>query len=265
MATTGSRRAARVISWLRHQVTSGAWPVGTKIPTEPELTEQLHVGRSTVREAVRSLASLGILETAPGRGTFVRSVSPVSTVLNDYLGEKAVGDVLSVRRTLEIEAARRAALELAPEHHQALREALAEERRQVEAGAHEVLDPPGPFHIALVRASGNPLLTELYAGLAQAVRQAIRDGRVRSASPAEKLQDHERILAAIEKHDLVEAVHAANDHGDRDLVVVPDATAAPVVHQGDLQPDTKVVYRRVESSHGDQPAQVRVFRVSHDD
>ena len=69
--TTGSDRARSTLAYLRRHITTGAWPVGSRIPIEPELTEQIGVGRSTVREAVRSLASIGMLETLPGRGTFV--------------------------------------------------------------------------------------------------------------------------------------------------------------------------------------------------
>ncbi|KAB1644419.1 FadR family transcriptional regulator [Pseudoclavibacter sp. CFCC 14310] len=265
MPTTGSKRAARVISWLREQVTSGAWPIGTKIPTEPELTEQLGVGRSTVREAVRALASLGILETAPGRGTFVRSSSPVSAVLTDYLGEKEISDVLGIRRTLEIEAARKAALDLSDEHIDALRRALEEEREHVQSGHTEALDPPGPFHVALVQASGNPLLTELYQGLAHAVKLGIRDGKVKSSPADEKLRDHERIFEAVVKHDLVEAVHAANDHGDRDLVVVPsDGETSDNGSSAASPAEPPAVYRRIDTRRGGSLSPVRIFRAPDD-
>ena len=49
------------------------------------LAETLGVGRSTIREAVRSLASIGMLETLPGRGTFVRSNAPTSAILSEFL------------------------------------------------------------------------------------------------------------------------------------------------------------------------------------
>jgi DNA-binding FadR family transcriptional regulator len=51
----------QVVAQLRHQITSGAWPMGSRIPTEPELVEQLEVARNTVREAVRALAHNGLL------------------------------------------------------------------------------------------------------------------------------------------------------------------------------------------------------------
>ncbi|MCW3156400.1 FadR/GntR family transcriptional regulator [Micropruina sonneratiae] len=62
----GSERARRTLAFLRQKITSGEWPINSKIPTEPELMRLLGVGKTTVREAVRSLASLGILEPLPG-------------------------------------------------------------------------------------------------------------------------------------------------------------------------------------------------------
>ena len=84
--------------------------MNSQIPTETELIDALGVGRSTVREAVRSLAHVGMLETARGRGTFVRALSPVDRVLTDYLQEHEPRDIVEVRRALEVEAAGLAAL-----------------------------------------------------------------------------------------------------------------------------------------------------------
>src|SRR5690606_4825801 len=85
VTSSGTERARRTLAYLRRKITTGEWAVGTRIPIEPELAETLGVGRSTIREAVRSLASIGMLETLPGRGTFVRSSTPTSAVLAEFL------------------------------------------------------------------------------------------------------------------------------------------------------------------------------------
>ena len=74
-ATSRSRPTLvrQVIDQLREQVASGAWPVGGRIPTEPQLVEALGVGRNTVREAVRALVHAGVLECRQGSGTYVIS------------------------------------------------------------------------------------------------------------------------------------------------------------------------------------------------
>ena len=63
----------RVIDQLRTQITAGSWECGERIPTEPQLSDMLGVGRNTVREAVRALVHTGLLEVRQGAGTFVRS------------------------------------------------------------------------------------------------------------------------------------------------------------------------------------------------
>ena len=126
-STMGSDRARGALAYLRRQITTGTWPVGSRIPIEPELAEQMGVGRSTVREAVRSLASVGMLETAPGRGTFVRSATPTSSLLNEFLNDFTLEEILSYRRALEIEAAQQAALQRTEEDIAALEEAAKEE------------------------------------------------------------------------------------------------------------------------------------------
>ena len=121
----GSDRARRSLAYLRHRISSGEWPINSKIPTETELMQLLGVGKTTVREAVRALASVGMLEPLPGIGTFVRSRVPVSSLLTDYIAEFSVGEVLGYRRALEMEAAQQAALHRTDEQLAAMRRAVS--------------------------------------------------------------------------------------------------------------------------------------------
>lgn len=63
-------KSAELASWLERQITTGVWPINSQIPTEGEIATDHQVGRSTVREATRSLVNLGMLESLVGRGTF---------------------------------------------------------------------------------------------------------------------------------------------------------------------------------------------------
>ncbi|MGB8256042.1 MAG: GntR family transcriptional regulator, partial [Pseudonocardiaceae bacterium] len=92
---------------LHDQVTSGTWPVGSRIPAETELAVQLGVGRSTVREAVRALVHVGLLESRQGAGTFVRALSTAGW--EPLVRRAAVLEVYEVRGGLEFQAARLAA------------------------------------------------------------------------------------------------------------------------------------------------------------
>src|ERR1041384_4924635 len=82
----GDTLSGRVINRLRQQITSGAWPVGSRIPTEPELVAQLGVARNTVREAIRALAHNGLLDIRQGSGTYVVATSELAGVRHRRFG-----------------------------------------------------------------------------------------------------------------------------------------------------------------------------------
>ncbi|MGE3812785.1 MAG: FadR/GntR family transcriptional regulator [Candidatus Nanopelagicales bacterium] len=218
---SGSEKARVTLDYLRSRIVSGEWPVNQRIPREPELMELIGVGKSTVREAVRSLASLGMLETIRGVGTFVRSRTPVSEVLTTYVADFPLEDVLVYRRALEIEAAQQAAVNRTEEQLASLRASLAHDR-EAESGRPVTIErgeTPGPFHHLVFEAAGSPLLASLYAGVMAAIRRARESGRVVWGSSHDlRHLDHGRILRAIEEQDVVGAAHAMALHVDRDLV-----------------------------------------------
>ena len=228
-STTGSDRARATLAYLRRKITTGEWPVGSRIPIEPELAEQTAVGRSTVREAVRSLASIGMLETLPGRGTFVRSAAPTSTLLNEFLSDFTLEEILSYRRALEIEAAQQAAMHRTDEDLLALEQAAIEEVGCTRcpvlgfAGDTDSSAFDSKFHRLVFDAAKNRLLAALYAGTNDRLRTPEHRGRLANvATGAEMERDHARVLDAIRRQDFIDAVHAMVNHVDHDVVIVND-------------------------------------------
>lgn len=222
MTAAGSPRAQAALAFLRRKIVSGQWPVNSRIPTEPELMELIGVGRTTVREAVRSLASVGMLETQVSRGTFVRSRLPVSSVLADFVAEFDLAEILGFRRALEVEACQQAAAQHTAQDVAALRAAYEADSPQ------DVDDPvrvergrvPGQFHHLVFEMTGNRLMSSLYAGVMAGLRAAVdRDAVGYGASREVRRDDHGAILAAIEAGDPAEAARAMSLHVDRDLVV----------------------------------------------
>src|SRR6476646_1606680 len=94
----------QVIEQLQTQITSGEWPVGTRIPPEPDLAAQLGVGRNTLREAVLALVHAGLLERRQGSGTFVVGAHELSGAVARRLADAHVAEVIEVRRAFEVEA-----------------------------------------------------------------------------------------------------------------------------------------------------------------
>ncbi|MDR2379398.1 MAG: GntR family transcriptional regulator, partial [Bifidobacteriaceae bacterium] len=98
-------RIEQVAEDMREQIVSGAWPIGSRIPTEPQLARAAAAGRNTIREAVQSLAHAGLLERRQGSGTYVVATSELPTALGRQCARASRRDVLEVRQALEIVAA----------------------------------------------------------------------------------------------------------------------------------------------------------------
>ena len=224
--TTGSERARTTLAFLRRKITSGEWPVGSRIPIEPELAEATGVGRSTIREAVRSLASVGMLETLPGRGTFVRAAAPTSAMLNEFLSAFTLEEILSYRRALEVEAAQQAAMHRTDEDVASLERAAAEEIGCTRCpvlgfadGEDSAFD--SRFHRLIFDSAKNRLLASLYDGINAQLRTPEHRGRLANvATGTEMERDHARVLDAIRRKDFIDSVHAMVDHVDHDVVIV---------------------------------------------
>lgn len=233
VTSSGTERARNTLAYLRRQITTGAWEVGSRIPIEPELAESLGVGRSTIREAVRSLASIGMLETLPGRGTFVRSSAPTSAVLSEFLTAYTLEELLSYRRALEVEAAQQAALHRTEEDVAALEASVGQSLQGGQCPAvgpqDTAVELASRFHYLLFDAAKNRLLASLYAGITEKLAEPGHVERLTHAGDAASMQvEHERIVDAVRRGDFIDAVHAMADHMDNDLVIItPDDEIIP--------------------------------------
>ncbi|MCX4822152.1 FadR family transcriptional regulator [Streptomyces sp. NBC_01142] len=204
MALTSPRRSAlsdQVIAELRNQITSGEWPVGSRIPTEPELVEQLGVARNTVREAVRALAHNGLLDIRQGSGTYVVATSELAGVMHRRFAEADPRHIAEVRSTLESSAARLAAQRRTERDLGQLDTLLARREEAWASGrAEQFVAADATFHLAVVAASHNDVLTELYADLEDLLRDWLRDDVGQDLRP-ENYMDHARLVEAIRSGD----------------------------------------------------------------
>ena len=201
LATT--RRAGlvdQVIEQMRRAITSGEWPVGQRIPPEPELVTALGVGRNTVREAVRALSHAGLLEVRQGDGTFVRATSEISGAVRRMCGTE-LKEVLQVRRTLEMEGARLAAKHRTDAELARLTELLHKRDAAMESEQWaEVIEHDTAFHVLLVQCSHNALLAELYQGLTEAVKASVA-ASVDTSQPGQDQVSHTGLLHAVRDGD----------------------------------------------------------------
>ncbi|MGW6499653.1 FadR/GntR family transcriptional regulator [Nonomuraea angiospora] len=161
---------------LREQITQGEWPVGTRLPGENALAKALGVGRSTVREALRALAGAGLVQARQGSGVFVIATAMATVPAEDWparLRRAAITDVYEVRMMVETQAARMAARRRTEEDVAALEEALAARARAAAQDDAAFVDADIALHAAVVAAAGNPVLTDLFAEFAPALREGL--------------------------------------------------------------------------------------------
>jgi DNA-binding FadR family transcriptional regulator len=191
----------QVIAQLREQITSGEWPIGQRIPPEPELAAALGIGRNTLREAVLALVHAGLLERRQGSGTYVIGSTELSTAVARRVAEAQLADVLEVRRALEVEAARLAALRRTDKDLEALDNALAAREAAWRGGsAATFIEADVALHVMVVVASHNHVLSDLYLDFGAALRASLAD-HVGNELTQERYVDHSRLVEAIRAGD----------------------------------------------------------------
>ncbi|MEV4101809.1 FadR/GntR family transcriptional regulator [Nonomuraea sp. NPDC049649] len=159
---------------LLEQITSGKWPVGTRLPGETTLAKTLGVGRSTVREALRALAGAGLVQARQGSGVFVIATEPAEN-WPARLRRAAITDVYEVRIMVETGAARLAATRRTDEDIETLRTALEARRAAATGDDAAFVDADIALHAAVVSAARNPVLSDLFAEFAPALRERLID------------------------------------------------------------------------------------------
>jgi DNA-binding FadR family transcriptional regulator len=208
-AVDSTTTLSKVADQLTDEVCSGRWQLGSRIPGELTLAAELNVSRPLVREAIRELTRLGLLEPRRGSGTFVRSnVSPAGMLTGIERAE--VREIFEVQMAYDVQAAGAAAAHRDEEHLVKLRDLLAR-RAAAEVrpdAAEEFAREDAAFHLAVVEAAGNPLLLELYRFFVTRLREAIALTHG-AGVPICGHRSHEKIVDAIADGDIERAREAS--------------------------------------------------------
>ncbi|MFG2721513.1 FadR/GntR family transcriptional regulator [Streptomyces sp. NPDC048416] len=202
--------SAQLVDSLRSHIEAGGWPVGTRIPSEQALIEELGVGRSTLREAIGALVHLGLLEPRAGDGTYVRSSSELQSVMVRRASSAQRDKVLELRTVLEEYASGAAALRRDEGQLRQMRELLADADAACageDTSAATSVD--ALFHRAVVRASGNDLLVEVYDHLGAALTSSLGGLPWDAAHAEDHARLHRRLVDAIEAQEVGDARAAA--------------------------------------------------------
>lgn len=191
--------ADQVIYTLQKDISLGKYKPGELIPPEPVLMEQFGVGRSTIREAIKTLSNAGILKVQQGAGTFVCDPKTTTEPLDQRLRRAAMQEVNQVRRLLEVEI-----VQLAVQHRQQedldTMQALLEERWQaIAADDYDACaDADIRFHRAVATASHNSVLADLYQTFTNVIMDGFRQREKPHVSQFGRTHDlHVQLAAAI--------------------------------------------------------------------
>jgi DNA-binding FadR family transcriptional regulator len=187
----------QVLRQLREQIAAGKFGVGQRLPSEPHLMQEFGVGRTTIREAIRVLSHAGQVEVRQGSGTYVRAVSE-SGNLAERLRSAHVREVYQVRRALEVEVARTAAVSRDQADLAllgAIIERLKTHLRKGERGAF--LETDMELYAALAACTKNTVLMDVYRSFAQVLKHAISQVMVFPGVMKSCLARHERVYQAI--------------------------------------------------------------------
>ena len=203
----------QVVRQLRSAILGGGLPFGEPIPAEGVLAKQLQVSRTVVREALRTMRGMGMVEIDRGKPARVKrpDVRDAADSLQFYLGSHG-GSLLQqieVRTSVECQIAELAAQRITPEQLEKLREAL-EELRRAKTRA-QVVEADVRFHTQLAESTGNPLFCTLLATVAELMRASIAS---MNPGPAwnVSLELHEAIFRAVDRGDASAARDAMAAH-----------------------------------------------------
>lgn len=193
-----------IVRQVKTLVQEGKLRSGDRLPPERELAERFKVSRASVREALRTLQSLGLVEIRAGEGTFVREgavealIEPLAHVL--FSEREAIGELFEARRLLEPAIAALAARRATREELHEMERILEEQAREVAAG-RTGLAADAAFHAAIAVSARNRAITRIVGALLDLLAQGREESLHTPGRPIRSHEDHRRILEAIRRRD----------------------------------------------------------------
>jgi DNA-binding FadR family transcriptional regulator len=206
---------------IKKLIVDGRLAPGAALPTETELMSLLGVSRNSVREALKALQAMGIVEIRHGFGTYVgpMSLAPLveglsfRTVVGHYQGQDSLLELLELREAMETGLITRVVGRI-PEEDLELLARLVDGMRVEAEGESVHAETDRAFHLALYRSLGNRLLSELLDAFWDAFHRVRTDLADRSQDPKLTWRQHHEILSAVRSGDAGRAEDAVRRHFD---------------------------------------------------
>lgn len=190
---------------------------GDKIESDRELSAKLHVGRSAIREAMKVLDVLGMVDIHPGQGTYISSneadffIIPLSWSL--FLNGNQTEEIIEVRNLLEVKAAEMAAGCKEEECMNRLFDISHDmHRAYVEGNYKEFLEGDLKFHACIAQCSGNMVIYSMIQTINNLMRQVSKTGMIREEQLKDIYEEHQKVYGFILTHNAEEARRAMEEH-----------------------------------------------------
>jgi len=204
-----------VTEQLLSLIRDGHLKQGDSLPSERELMEQLKVGRSSVREALRSLATMRVIEIRPGRGAFVRDPGlqdlVPSEALRALIKRQAMMEIVEAREVLEVEMAAMAVERATEEDLEKIR-AILDEMEVALDDVEKSLALNAEFHLAIAEAAHNQVLLTMLQSVKDYLEEKLRDLSQDPADLRRSLEGHKLIYESIRSGEREKAALSMREH-----------------------------------------------------
>jgi DNA-binding FadR family transcriptional regulator len=211
-AITRNGLADQVVARVRELVRKGTYKPGDRLPAESALCAMFSVGRSTLREAIRVLASRGIVIVRHGDGTYVGPAALIEP-LEERLGRARLNDLYEARLALEVPFAELAAQRRDARDVAAMRRFLKARAQAAKAGDVAAYgESDFSFHLAVAKAARSPALYDVYASFLDVVRAQLTAAIRPEYLVTENDPLHDELCEAIARGDVTVARRLARKH-----------------------------------------------------
>ncbi len=217
-----NRLLYRLTMYFSEQLLEKKLKKGDKIESDRVLAQKMDVGRSAIREALKVLDVLGMIDIHPGQGTYISSsetnffIIPLSWSL--FLNGNQTEDIITVRNILEVKAAQLAAACSRDDRLGRLYDSSYKiHKAYMERNYKEFLDGDLEFHICIAECSGNQVIYSMIQTISNLTRRISGTGMVDEEQLKEIYEEHQRIYGFILAHDSIGAGKAMQAHLDKSL------------------------------------------------
>ena len=213
-----TRVAEEIAEVIRVLILDGTFPPDQPLPSERTLAERFGVSRGSIRDAFRTLETIGLLVTRHGQGTFPREldverlVAPLASVLS--YRHDLQDELMDVRRMFEPAVARVAAARITDADLADLDRILDVQRKKLKTGRSAIVEDTA-FHEILARATRNRVVINIMATLNDLLVESRKLTLKQTGRPGRSLLGHEAVVEALRRRDPAAAAEAMRDHIDQ--------------------------------------------------